>query len=121
MVNFEFNYDIENDNLFIYRKGIKARGSVELGNFVLDFDSKKVLTGMEIMNATETISEYTDKPKRTIKNILKNLIKCQGYSKNMGNLVLTKVTLHSSYKAEVAQLPVTYPSITNTSPSLAYA
>jgi uncharacterized protein YuzE len=122
VVNFEFSYDEENDDLLIFRKNIKSKGSVELGdNLVLDFDSKKNLNAMEIMNATEFISKFTDKNKRTVKNILKNLIKCQSTSRVSGNLVLTKVTLFSSYKQEKAELPVTYTNIKSKSPALAYA
>jgi uncharacterized protein YuzE len=122
VVNFEFSYDEKNDNLLIFRKNIKSKGSVELGdNLVLDFDSKKTLNAMEIMNATDFISKFTDKNKRTVRNILKNLTKCQSTSRVSGNLVLTKVTLFSSYKEEKAELPVTYTNIKSSSPALSYA
>ena len=61
MKNFEFSYDSENDDLFVYLKGEKSVGAVELGNFVFDFDKKRQLVAFEIIDASETLSKLLSK------------------------------------------------------------
>ncbi len=120
MANFEFSYDEENDDLLLFRKKAKSKGGIEFGNLVLDFDSKKMLVGMQIMEATGFICEMTNTSKRTIKKILANLERCEVATKQYGNMTIYKVTLLSSYK-EKTEIPVTLPSITTPSPAITYA
>ena len=47
MQKFNFDYDQNNDSLFLYLADQKSKGSVEFGDFVFDFNSKKELVGME--------------------------------------------------------------------------
>ena len=61
MENFNFNYDSENDDLFIYLEGKKSSGGVELGNFILDFDEKGNLVAMQILNVSEVLSKILSK------------------------------------------------------------
>ena len=53
MKKFDIDYDAENDDLFVYLPGVKSSGSVEMGNFVFDLDSKGNLVGMEVFDASE--------------------------------------------------------------------
>lgn len=55
MENFKFDYDEENDSLFVYLEGAKSNGAVELGDFVFDFDKKGNLVAMEIFNVSEVL------------------------------------------------------------------
>ena len=57
MEKFNFDYDAENDDLFIYLDGKKSAGAVELGNFILDFDETGNLVAMQIMNVSEVLSK----------------------------------------------------------------
>ena len=57
MKEFKFDYDEENDDLFIYLEGAFSDGAVELGDLVLDFDSKGNLVAMEIINASTFFSK----------------------------------------------------------------
>ena len=61
MKTFDFSYDSENDDLFMYSKGEKSAGAVELGNFVFDFDKKGTLVAFEIIDASETLSKLLSK------------------------------------------------------------
>jgi len=61
MKTFEFDYDVENDDLFVYLKGEKSSGAVELGSFVFDFDKKGQLVAFEILDASETLSKLLSK------------------------------------------------------------
>jgi len=61
MKNFNFSYDADNDDLFVYLKGEKSAGAVELGNFVFDFDEKGKLVAFEIIDASETLSKLLSK------------------------------------------------------------
>jgi len=61
MEKFNFDYDFENDDLFVYLEGKKSFGAVELGNFVLDFDEKGNLVAMQILNVSEVFSKVLSK------------------------------------------------------------
>ena len=54
------DYDKENDILFIHRKDIKTKGSVEVmgGDIVIDFSKDKEVVGIEIMNASELLKNF---------------------------------------------------------------
>jgi len=61
MQNFKFDYDKENDGLFVYLEGSKSNGAVEVGDFVFDFDKSGNLVAIEIFNASEIFREVLSK------------------------------------------------------------
>ncbi len=61
MEKFNFDYDSENDDLFVYLEGKKSSGAIELGNFILDFDDKYNLVAMQILNVSEVLSKILSK------------------------------------------------------------
>ncbi len=61
MEKFNFSYDLENDDLFVYLEGKKSSGAIELGNFILDFDSKGDLVAMQILNASDVFTRILSK------------------------------------------------------------
>ena len=61
MEKFNFSYDSENDDLFVYLKKKKSAGAIELGNFILDFDKKGDLVAMQIFNVSEVFSKILSK------------------------------------------------------------
>ncbi len=61
MQEFKFDYDKENDSLFVYLEGSKSNGAVEIGDFVFDFDKKGNLTSIEIFNASELFKAVLSK------------------------------------------------------------
>ena len=61
MQNFNFDYDLENDDLFLYLENKKSKGAVELGNFIIDLDKNKEIVAIEIMNAKKVFSDAVSK------------------------------------------------------------
>lgn len=57
MEKFNFSYDSENDDLFVYLDGKKSAGAVEVGDFILDFDEKGSLVAMEITNTSQVLNK----------------------------------------------------------------
>lgn len=53
-----FDYDRENDSLFIFKKET-VRGSVDVGNYVVDFTHEGNVAGIEIMNASEVLKNLS--------------------------------------------------------------
>jgi len=61
MEKFNFDYDSENDDLFVYLERKKSSGAIELGNFVLDFDKTGNLVAMHILNVSEVFTKILSK------------------------------------------------------------
>ncbi|MEM3374532.1 MAG: DUF2283 domain-containing protein [Candidatus Woesearchaeota archaeon] len=62
---FKFDYDIENDILFIYNPKLKSNESFEINNFIVDFSKNKEISAIEILNA----SSFFSNQENTITNI----------------------------------------------------
>ena len=56
MEKFNIDYDNESDDLFLYAKE-KSKGSVEIGDLILDFDRGGKLVGIEMLNATNFLCD----------------------------------------------------------------
>jgi uncharacterized protein YuzE len=54
--NAKINYDYENDVLYVF-VGNRAKDSLEIDNFVIDFSNENKVVGVEISNASELISK----------------------------------------------------------------
>jgi uncharacterized protein YuzE len=54
--NAKVNYDYENDILYVF-VGNRAKDSLEIDNFVIDFSHENKVVGVEIFNASELISK----------------------------------------------------------------
>jgi uncharacterized protein YuzE len=67
MEKFNFNYDLESDDLFVYLEGKKSKGAIELGNFILDFDEKGDLVAIQILNISEILKRFFSKIKEASK------------------------------------------------------
>jgi len=61
MEKFNFSYDSDNDDLFVYLEGKKSAGAIELGNFILDFDKNENLVAVQILNASEVFTKILSK------------------------------------------------------------
>ena len=92
---------------------------VELGDLILDYNNKKELVGIQIINASKLIKEMVDKKdSRIIKEVLNNLMECKLDIKVKNNLLIIKVYLLSESK-ELSPI-ISVPSIKESSPALAY-
>jgi uncharacterized protein YuzE len=49
-----FDYDQENDSLFIYRKA-RIKGSVDIGDLIVDMSLDGKVVGIELLNASEAL------------------------------------------------------------------
>lgn len=119
MQKFKFSYDKKNDDLFLFNPKSKSKGSVELGDFVLDFNNKKELVGIQIMNASKLLKDIVAENMSTIKQVLNNLNACKVDVKPKGNILIIKIYLLSQLK-EITPI-ISMPSIQESSPALAYA
>ena len=110
MRKFEFDYDYENDNLIVFKKGRKSSGSVEIGNMNFDF-YKGELIAIEFDNA----SKYLGLTKKALNRIIKSNFEVM--EKN--NWLIVKffiLTVETKLEKEIYVQNVTQPS-----PALALA
>jgi len=109
MRKFKFDYDGENDDLFLFRADSKSKGSVEFGKkIVLDFNKDRELVGIEILDATKTLSELAPAKKEFI-NLLKNLRECKIEIRENAGLIIVRMFLIS--KAEEVPTTITVPCL----------
>lgn len=119
MQKFNFSYDRENNDLFLFNPNSKSKGSVEFGDLIIDYSPKKEIVGIQIMHASQFIKELAaEKNAASIKEILTNLELCKVDIKIRNNLSIIKIYLFSKNKELATVLSV--PSIIETSPALAY-
>jgi uncharacterized protein YuzE len=48
-----YDYDFENDSLFVIRKGVQLEASIDLGNVILDMGVDGTPVGFEILHASK--------------------------------------------------------------------
>ncbi len=113
MEKFNFSYDLESDDLFIYLEEKKSAGAIELGNFVLDFDSKGDLVAIQILNISEILNRFFSKIKEAskIKEVRTEII-------NFRNIEGIKFKITADGQEETANFLI--PHIKEKSPVLKY-
>ena len=117
MRKFNFSYDKENDDLLLFNPKSKSKGSVELGNIILDYGKNREFVGMQIMNASNTIKDITNEDAQAINEVLNNLKDCRIDTKVKNNLLIVKISLYSKLK-EISPV-ISISSIREKSPALA--
>lgn len=72
----ELSYDPENDVLY-FNEGSSVQDSLDIGDFYLEFSGDGKIVGIEVLNASETISELTgeDFDSQSLENIVNAEIK----------------------------------------------
>lgn len=114
MQNNDFSYDLENDDLIVFDANSKSKGSVELGNVILDYNTKKELVGIQIMKASSFIRDLTNS--KDIKEILSNLVSCRMDVKKNGKFLIIKLIL--ACKDKTITPVISMPYMIDKSPSL---
>ncbi|MEE8358115.1 MAG: DUF2283 domain-containing protein [Candidatus Hydrothermarchaeales archaeon] len=117
MEEFEFNYDVDNDDLFLFDKKGHSKGSVEFGDLIFDFDKTSKIVGIEIMNATKflkKLSKETD-----TEEMLLTLKKCIVEQSLNNNYIIFIIYFFS--KGVEVKVPMTIPCVEHSSPALVYA
>ena len=85
MVKYHSDYDSENDILYITKENTKTHSSVELGNFVIDLDSKKRIVAIEMFDVIKTFRLIG---KRLTKKQLSHIIKARIFIHKQKNAFL---------------------------------
>lgn len=114
--NFNFDYDYENDSLFLYDSTSKSKGSVELDDFVVDFNSKGEIVGIEMLNASKFFENLEEQV--ITKEILKGIKECKIDIVTKNNFFVIKFMLLLEANRTVTT-PLLVPTINEPSPALA--
>jgi len=119
MQKFNFSYDKMNDDLFLYNPHSNSNGSVELGDFVFDYNDKKEIVGLQIMKASNIIKDLIEeKDKDIVKDVLNNLETSYVDIKIKNNSIIIKIQLFGNMHEISATLSI--PGLKETSPALIY-
>ena len=94
------DYDSENDIFFISDGG-NVKASLDIGDFVLDVNHKNLISGIEIMDASENLGIS----KKILKNI-KNMKMSVTYKTN-NVYVLLMISFNKNEKDVNVQIPLT--------------
>jgi uncharacterized protein YuzE len=112
---FAFDYDPENDSLFLYNS--KSKASIELDDIVIDFNSKKQLSAIEITNATKILTALLKEKTPPDKNMLQDIKDCKiEIIKQNNHLIIRLFIILSSRQIFT---PLIIPTINEPSPSIA--
>ena len=113
--NFKADYDKENDSLFLYDPRRNANAAIELGPLVIDFTSKKNVACIEILNASQFLTQATSTS--LSKEFLTQLTKTQVRINKQADFFFIHLLLISNKEEHQAALSL--PDITQPSPALA--
>jgi len=67
-----FDYDSENDSLFIYKKS-KIKGSVDIGDIIVDMSIDGKVVGIEMLNVSDMLKNLGLKNPKEILNTIKSV------------------------------------------------
>lgn len=116
MQKFNFDYDSENDDLFLYNPQSKSKASIEIGDLVLDYNTKRELVSIEIMNASKMLTSV--KGGISAKKALLALVSCKIEAEQKKNILMIRLYLKSKDR-EIAPQVLYVPNIKKPSPALA--
>lgn len=115
MKKFEFDYDLENDGLFIYNPKTKSKASVEIDDLIIDYDSKKQISAIELLNASKFFKDLNEF--EITKETLKEIIECKLEIIPKNNFFMIKFLFLLKTKEELIT-PVIIPNIHESSPAI---
>ncbi len=118
-MRFNIDYDEKSDDLFLYNDR-DSKGSIEMGDLILDFDSDGNLTPIELLNATTFLRDsVSDKEEKLVTgDFLLTLIGAEVFTKQQSNFLFIKIILTG--KKDVISFPINAPLIGEASPALVY-
>ena len=120
MQKFKFSFDKNQDDLFLYRSESKSKGSVEIGDIILDLNNKKEIVGLQIMKASNMLDDVSVRISlNEIKDVLKNLKECKVEIILKKNLVIIRIHLYGKMKEFSSTF--FFPKFMDSSPALAYS
>lgn len=110
---FKFDYDTKNDSLFIYSPNSKSKASITIADLVIDYNSKKEICGLEILNTSKFLKES-----KLTKEKLNKISECKIEIIPKNNFLTIKLILILESKEEIFA-PILVPSIQEFSPAAA--
>ena len=119
MQKFQFDYDSEHDDLFLYRKNSKSEGGVEIGRLLLDFNRKDGLVAIEFMHAIDFLSSSTGLSKKAIRGIIGNLKECRVEVEVWRNAIVTIKVLFLGESREQVLWNFSVPRVSDDSSAMA--
>lgn len=103
---FEFDYDKDNDILFLFDKKSKSRHSIRLSNEIFfDLDNKDQLAGLELRNASELLTNISGK--KISPDDLETISKTKLQIQEIGGLAFIKIHLTLLKNGEEEEIPAT--------------
>ncbi|MBU1201049.1 MAG: DUF2283 domain-containing protein [Nanoarchaeota archaeon] len=116
---FNFDYDYENDSLFLYNSKSKSKASIEIDDFIIDFNSKKEVTGIELLSAIKFFKDLNVEGTKIDKDMLNDIKDCKIEVIPKNNFLVVKFIL--TFKSEKQLItPIFIPTLNKPSPALAY-
>ena len=116
---FNFDYDPENDSLFIYDPKSKSKASIEMDYLIIDYNANKKICAIEFLNASEFLEEVESHGEKiNINNLLLNLKECKIEVLTKKGFNCIKLVFVSKSK-EIFATPLVIPSVAKPSPALA--
>lgn len=116
MKKFKFDYDFENDSLFIYDSKSKSKASVEVNDLIIDYDSKKQISSIELFNASKFFNDLSIQGTKISRTLLSKMSECKLDFIPRGNFFLIKILFKVGDDREF-YTPVVVPSINESSPA----
>jgi len=116
---FKFDYDPDNDSLFLYDPKSKSKASVELDDLIIDYNSRKEITGIEMLNASAFLKDVGCNGFAVTREALRELKGCKVDIMPRSSFFVVKLILLFKPNRQFAA-PVIVPSVKAPSPALAY-
>lgn len=113
---FKFDYDEEEDLLYIYNENKKSKGSIEFGDLIVDLDKNQNVVGLEIFDASKYLSYLTNK--RITKKQLKKIETASLFFSVEKGFILIKFVL--PLNKERIPVPIMIQNMHYRSPSLRF-
>lgn len=114
---FKFDYDYENDSLFLYNPKTKAKGSIEIDDLIVDFDNKRQVCSLEMLGASKYFHDLGIERKVT-KETLKDMLKAEIEATMKQNFILIKFKIYFKHEEPISS-PIVVPTLSRPSPALA--
>jgi len=113
---FKFDYDYENDSLFMYSLESKSKASVEMDDLIIDYNSKKEISAIELLNASKFFSDIGSKNFKLTREKLNEISDCKIEIIPKNNFFMIKFEFILKSKEQISA-PVLVPTIHEPSPA----
>lgn len=101
----------EKEDILYINMGGKAQESVPKGGFIIDLSSKGKVTGLEILNASEALSELLDEEVEVTQEVLENMEDADVVTKEIQGIayMILRITSLKDGEREETKVPLEVP------------